>query len=270
MKKLRRRLKKNTREFFYNMLYLIGIGFDEKDLSIKSLEILRKCNYIFIERYTSIATFNLEELKKIIGKEILEVSRKDLEENSNRIIELAEKNDVAILVIGDPLVATTHIALCLEAIKRGVKYKIIHAASIINCILNTGISIYKIGKILTIPLKEKFSKPLKSIYDWIKYNKEKNLHTILLLDVDIESNKYLTVKEALEYLLEMEKEFSENVINEEDFIVVISRGCMEDERIIFGKIKEIIHLDIKLPATLIYLSEKLSSIEIEFLSQFKI
>ncbi len=262
-------MRKNTREYFYNMLYLIGLGFNEKDISLRALEILKKCNYIFIERYTSLETFDLGKIKEIIGKNVEEVKRSDLEEGCEKILELAKNYDVAILTIGDPLVATTHISLCLEARKKGIRYKVLHAPSIINCILNAGISIYKIGKILTIPLREKFPMPLKSIYDWIKYNKERNLHTILLLDIDLESGKLLSVREALEYLLKMEAKFGENVINEDDLIVVISKACTDEERILFGSIRRMLRINVDLPATIIYLA-RLSSIEYEFLSNFKI
>ncbi len=250
------------------MLYLIGIGFNEEDLSLKAIKILRKCDFIFLERYTSMITFDPNNLKKIIGKDIRNVSRKDLEDESYKIIDLARRKNVAILVIGDPLVATTHISLCLEAVKRGVDYKIIHAPSIINCILNTGISFYKIGRVVTIPLREKYPKPIRSVYDAIGYNKSRNLHTILLLDVDIEGNSYLKVKEALNYLLELEQTFKENIIREEDNIVIISKGCTDYERIIFGKIRELMSLDVDLPATIVYLA-KLSSIEKEFLNRYK-
>lgn len=37
------------------MLYLIGLGLgDPKDITVKGLEILKTCNYVYLESYTSI------------------------------------------------------------------------------------------------------------------------------------------------------------------------------------------------------------------------
>lgn len=45
------------------MFYLIGLGLgDAKDVTVKGLEIIRKCDKVFLEAYTSILT---------VGKEVL-------------------------------------------------------------------------------------------------------------------------------------------------------------------------------------------------------
>ena len=37
------------------MLYFIGLGLgDEKDISVRGLEIVKKCKLVFLEKYTSI------------------------------------------------------------------------------------------------------------------------------------------------------------------------------------------------------------------------
>ena len=62
----------------------------------------------------------------IISSGFSEVGRKDLEEKfSQVVIKELEKGDVAILVPGDPLVATTHIALIIDAVKHGFSFEII-------------------------------------------------------------------------------------------------------------------------------------------------
>lgn len=45
------------------MFYLIGLGLgDCKDVTVKGLEIVKKCERVYIEYYTSILTCGLEEL----------------------------------------------------------------------------------------------------------------------------------------------------------------------------------------------------------------
>lgn len=49
------------------MLYLIGLGLgDEKDITIKGLEAIGKCDIIYLEHYTSILTVGKEKLVKFL------------------------------------------------------------------------------------------------------------------------------------------------------------------------------------------------------------
>ncbi|MEM5828344.1 MAG: diphthine synthase [Candidatus Aenigmatarchaeota archaeon] len=247
------------------MLFFVGLGLANiKDISIKGLELIKKSDIILLESYTNIFENSIEEIENFIGKKVEIVKRKDIEENYEKILEEAKNKNVCILTFGEPFFATTHIFLKNEALKRNIKVEIAHSSSLISSIFSIGISSYKIGKIITIPLRSKITKLPKSIYDAIKFNKEQNLHTICLLDIDIENNESLTPKDAIELLLEMENEFKENVISENDLIAIVSRLGFKDEKIFFGKIRELKNIDAKIPCTLIILS-KLSSIEEESL-----
>lgn len=56
------------------MLYLIGLGLgDAKDITVKGLEVVRKCSRVYLEAYTSILTVGKEAL--VGGESIL---RKDV------------------------------------------------------------------------------------------------------------------------------------------------------------------------------------------------
>ena len=45
------------------MFYVIGLGLgDVKDITVKGLEIIKKCHYIYLEAYTSILTVGKEKL----------------------------------------------------------------------------------------------------------------------------------------------------------------------------------------------------------------
>ena len=68
------------------VLYLIGIGLhDEKDITIKGLEIVKKCNKIYLENYTSQLNAPLEDLEKFYGKKILPADRKFVEETDYNV-----------------------------------------------------------------------------------------------------------------------------------------------------------------------------------------
>lgn len=45
------------------MLYLIGLGLgDAKDITVKGLEVVRRCSRVYLEAYTSILTVGKEAL----------------------------------------------------------------------------------------------------------------------------------------------------------------------------------------------------------------
>lgn len=45
------------------MLYLIGLGLgDAKDITVKGLEVVRRCSRVYLEAYTSVLTVGKEAL----------------------------------------------------------------------------------------------------------------------------------------------------------------------------------------------------------------
>lgn len=238
------------------MLTLIGLGlYDEKDLTLRGIEEAKKADKAFIELYTSKWHGNLKSLEKLIGKKIEILSRKDLEENSDKIIKQAKNKKLVIFVQGDPLVATTHSSLLLEAKKRGIETRIIHNASIISAIGETGLHLYKFGPSVTIPFPEKTRGKLpESVYEVIKMNKARGLHTLCLLDVDAEENKYMLPKEAMEILLQIEEKRKEGVFTGRTDIIVFSSADSDKPSVVYGKVEELIKKGLKeLPAVLIVL-----------------
>ncbi len=222
------------------MLYLIGLGLrDEKDLTLKGIEIAKKCE-CFIELYTSIWKGSLENLEKIIGKEIKKLKRKDLEENLELFIEKAKENDVALFVPGDPLAATTHIDIVYEAKRRKIPVKIIHNASIFSAIGEVGLQLYKFGKTATIPLSGK----LKNVKNTIKKNKKLGLHTLLLLDLDKENNIYMKVSDALKLLLK------KKIVKETDQLIAFSNAG-GNSKIYYDSVRSLKMKEIENPAVLI-------------------
>ncbi len=248
-------------------MLLIGLGLnDEKDISLKGLEEAKSCEKIYCETYTSLWRGDLKLLEKLIGKEIKMLERRTLEEFSSKLIEEAKSKKVCILVPGDPLVATTHISLLLEAKKRGIETSVIHSSSIISAVAETGLQIYKFGKTVTIPLPEKTKGKLPiSVYDTIKDNKERGLRTLCLLDLDIEKNIFLSVREAIEILLKIEKKRGEGVISESSKLVVCCRLGSKDKQIIYDKISNLKNREFKEPPYVIIIPGNLHFLEKESL-----
>lgn len=57
------------------MFYLIGLGLgDSKDITVRGLEIVKKCDKVYLEAYTSILTIGQEALVRL-SKHILKIIR---------------------------------------------------------------------------------------------------------------------------------------------------------------------------------------------------
>lgn len=243
------------------MLYLIGLGiWDEKDLSLKGLEACKKAGEIYAELYTADWGGSLRNLERLAGKKITVVGRSDLEENSEKFLKRIGKKDVVLLVPGDPLVATTHSHLILEAKKFGVVVEIIHSSSIYSAIAKTGLQIYKFGYTVTIPKPQKGYNP-QSFYSIIKRNLNSGLHSLILLDRDMDT------KLGLDILLEIEKKRGQGVVSPNKKILICSKLGSDREKIIYGGIKDLFKKTLPSPAVII-IPGKLHFLEKEFLERF--
>jgi len=205
-------------------LVFVGLGLnDEKGISLRGLEETKTADYVFLELYTSLLPdFSLQNLEALSGKRVHRVSRRNLEEeNGTLILSAAEKGKVVLLVPGDPFIATTHVTLRIEAEKRGVKTRIVHAASIISAIIGlSGLHNYKFGKTVTIPFPENFS---ETPYNVIAQNKKLGLHTLCLLDLKADEKRFLSIKEALTMLLEIEQKRKKKSVTPNTLAVGVAR-----------------------------------------------
>ncbi|MBI4019913.1 MAG: diphthine synthase [Candidatus Aenigmarchaeota archaeon] len=202
------------------MLYLISIGLhDEKDMSLKALEAAKKCDMLYAEFYTNKMNTTVNRLSALIGKNVTELKRPDLEENSDKIISEARNKNVGILVGGDALSATTHISLILDAKKKGTKAQVIHGSSILTAVAETGLQLYKFGRTTTLAFPEKNYFPT-SAYDVVLENKKGGLHTLILLDV--KPGKGMTLKEGIGLLMEMERQKNKGLFDGKTRLVAAS------------------------------------------------
>jgi diphthine synthase len=211
------------------MLYLIGLGLTG-DLTLEGLATARRCN-VYLEKYTSLLGVALEDLEKRLQKKIIVLTRKDIEE-TQEFLEEAKKTDVALLVVGDPLVATTHAEIIIEARILNIKTRIIHNASVYSAVAETGLQIYKFGKTVTIPFPQNGFRPT-SFYDILQKNMSIGAHTLVLLDIQEDQKAYMNPREAMKILHDMG--FQENLI-------CISRLGSPSQNISYGTITELLQL----------------------------
>ena len=185
-------------------LTLVSMGINSHmDLSLRGVEAARNSDRVYAEMYTMKMDTTLTELEALLGKPITPLPRGGMEEKGAELINEAKEKDVAILVGGDALSATTHISLLLDAKQEGVETEVIHGSSIITAITDTGLSIYKFGKTVTIPFPEKG--PVDSVLRTLRENHEYGLHTLMLLDLNMAEDRYLSINDAINRLFETEK-----------------------------------------------------------------
>ncbi|MCQ6253825.1 diphthine synthase [Methanocaldococcus sp.] len=250
------------------MIIFAGLGlYDENDMTLKTLKFAKKVDKIYAEFYTSVLTgTTIEKIEEVLGKKIHVLSRKDVEYEGYKIIEEAKDKDVMFLTAGDPMVATTHIDLAIEAKKRGIEVLIINAPSIYSAVGITGLQLYKFGKTTSIVFPEENYFP-ETPYNVIKENLERGLHTLCLLDIRIEENekRFMTANEGLKILLELENRKKENVLSEETKVVVVARLGSLKPKLVYGKIKDLINYDFGKPLHSIIIPGKLHFMEEEAL-----
>lgn len=222
------------------MLYLIGIGLKPEHLTLEALHALEDCNEIYLETYTSaFAEGDLKELKKTLGgKKINLLDRMQVEEEfAQNIMPEAKKENIALLIFGAPLFATTHIQLLIDAKAPKVKTKVIQGISVQNFLPETGLDAYKFGRIATIVAPEENYAP-ESFYEIIENNFANGLHTLCLLDIKSEFGELLSVSEALGILQDIEERRSKNILKRALLVGIAGMGSKR-QKIAIGNAAEL-------------------------------
>ena len=249
-------------------LIFVGLGLcDEKDVSLRGLEAIREADAVFAEFYTSImAGLSIRKLEEKIGKAVRIVSRRVLEEEEGKpILREAKKGKVAFLVPGDPLIATTHVDLRIRAEKQGIKTRVIHGASVVSAVRGiSGLQNYKYGKAVTIPFSEK-NFLSEAPYNVISENQGRGLHTMCYLDIKAEKQRYMTIKEGLQVLLELEKLKRKQVITSRTLVIGVARAGSNKPTVKAGYLEEVINHDFGAPPHTLIFPGKLHFMEAEAL-----
>lgn len=250
------------------MLYLIGLGIgNEKDLTLRSLETIKKCSDVYLENYTSPYLGSLKKLEKTIGKKITLANRKLVETQSQTILDRAKKKHVAFLVVGDVFAATTHTDLLLRAREQNITVKTIHNTSILTAIGDTGLSLYKFGKVTSIPYLTK-GWHVDSPYNALKENLSLGLHTLFLLDLKPEEKKFMTAAEALTFLWTIEERRKEKILTEETIVISCAALGTDRAQISAGTLESLKKHPLKGYPQCLLIPGKLHFLEEEALKQY--
>lgn len=249
-------------------LALVGLGlYDEKDISLRGLETIEEADTVFAELYTSLMpAFSISKLERRSGKNIITVSRHELEEEAGRkILEAARQGKAVLLVPGDPLIATTHVDLRIRAEDEGIRTRIVHGASIVSAVIGlSGLQNYKYGRSVTIPFADELS-AVETPYRVIMENKRRGLHSLCFLDIKAEEKRYMTIQYGLEALLAMEKTRQKGVVTADTLAVGIARAGSDNSTIKAGHVMELATFDFGPPPHSLVFPGKLHFVEAEAL-----
>ena len=219
---------------------LIGLGLDVNSISADALVAVKKCGVVYLENYTVNFPYSVEELSESLSVDVVELSREKVEDES--VIEESREKNVAFLVYGDCLSATTHIQFISKCKKEKINYNIFQNASILLAIARTGLSPYTFGKVTSMPSwKEHTNKPT-SFISYIKDNSSICAHSLILTDIG------LALCDSLEQLSES---CGKEKFNLPEKIIVVSNAGTKNEKIYFDSIDNLKKAEISMPFCLI-------------------
>ncbi|XP_026760936.2 diphthine methyl ester synthase isoform X2 [Galleria mellonella] len=222
--------------------------------------------------------------EEFYGRPLIIADRELCESNIDNILKEAKNKDVALLVVGDPLGATTHTDMLLRAKQFEVKTQIVHNASIINAVSCCGLQLYNFGETISIPYWTETWKP-DSFYDKIVQNFSRNLHTLCLLDIKVKEPteesltkkvrqymdpKFMSVKEAASQLVQIIKRKPDTGITMDTIAVGLSRVGAPDQTIAVKSLREMQQCDLGPPLhSLVIPAPNLHPLELDYLAHFR-
>ncbi|KAI9096586.1 tetrapyrrole methylase [Phlyctochytrium arcticum] len=268
------------------VLYIVGLGLsDEKDITVKGLEAIKKCDRIYLEQYTSILTVGKERLEAYYDHPVIIADREMVESEADLILKDADKVDVAFLVVGDPFGATTHTDLVLRARQLSIPVVPIHNASIMNAVGCCGLQLYNYGQTVSIVFFTETWRP-DSFYDKIKMNRDTGLHTLCLLDIKVkeqsienmargrkiyEPPRYMSVNTAVTQLLSIVDEKSEPFAYTRNSIAVgLARVGCDDQKVVSGTLEELESIDFGGPLHSLVICGKMHFLEADLVREFAV
>jgi diphthine synthase len=268
------------------VLYMIGLGLgDEDDITVKGLKIVQSCSHVFLEAYTSVLGVDKARLEEVYGKSITIADRDMVEQHAEDLmLDPAVEGKVALLVVGDPVCATTHTDLVLRARQRGIPVQVIHNASIMGAAGACGLQLYTFGQTVSLPFFEVSWRPT-SFYPKIRYNRRGGLHTLCLLDIKVKEPdfdammqgktrylppRFMTIAQAAAQLLEAEEEVHKEGVYDgtKTLCVGLARMGQESQRIVAGTLMELQAVDFGGPLHSLIICGELHELELEVLQEY--
>ncbi|MHB8633841.1 MAG: diphthine synthase [Thermoplasmatota archaeon] len=217
------------------MLHLIGLGLHEpRGMSLLGLERARSAKAVYVEFYTAAMAGGMQALVEVVGRPVELLDRLGVERGAPRLVEEARLGDVALLVPGDPLAATTHTDLLVRARGAGVRVVVTHAASIFSAAPGLlGLQHYKMGRTTTLVRPRPGWNP-QSPFHAVAENHERGLHTLVLLDLQVDEGYFMTATEGLERLLDLAERAGSAWFGPDTPVGVVARAGSVDPALATG------------------------------------
>mmetsp|Transcript_18486 Transcript_18486/g.27926 ORF Transcript_18486/g.27926 Transcript_18486/m.27926 type:complete len:287 (+) Transcript_18486:174-1034(+) len=268
------------------VFYLVGLGLgDEQDVTIRGQRAIESCNIIFLEAYTSILGVDQEKLEAFYKKPITVADRNMVESEAEQIYGPAKDGNVALLVVGDPVCATTHTDIMIRAKEFGCKVQVIHNASVMGAVGSCGLQLYNFGQTVSIPFFDDKWRPT-SFYPKIKYNRDGGMHTLCLLDIKVKEPdfdqlmkgktsflppRFMSVKTCCEQLIEAENTHGEKCYDSKSTLCVgLARLGQESQQIVAGTMEELLSVDFGAPLHSFIICGECHDLEHEMVKEFLI
>ena len=206
-----------------NGLWLIGLGpGDLQQMTVAAFNAARDADHRFLEGYTALLPPDeLEKMDALIGS--WELRMRSAVENPDDLLSLARTSKVALLVVGDPLQATTHVDLQIRCADSSIPCHIEHGISITTIVTGAvGLQSYRFGRQCTFAYPYGDYLPTSPL-EIILANRERDLHTLALLDLDPSGmgegqQEPMSPEVSIDVLRKMANKLGEDV---EDWTVVL-------------------------------------------------
>jgi len=179
----------------------------------RAKKVARACKRRYLEGYTAVIPSSQEELLEGVIGDWERLMRPSVE-SPDSILQEARDSPIAILVVGDPMQATTHIDLEARCAEQGIGFEVVPGMSATTMAVSlSGLQSYRFGRQVTLPYRYGDylpTSPLEMIYS----NYSMDLHTLVLLDLDpngmgFDPPKPMQPNEAVRILEEMTKRIAD-------------------------------------------------------------
>lgn len=227
------------------MLWFVGLGIGGPDsISDKAKKIIADADAVYFEQFTSPMKNDESQKIKEMARGEFKFAPRWLVEDGREILESAKTKNTVMVSYGDPYIATTHIELRTRAIQEKIQTDTVHAPSAITSLIGEcGLHYYKVGRTVTVMSGIPSSTAYYAIYE----NLRAGNHTVILLEYNQNEDFFLDPKNAMESLLESEREQVRKVISDSTYAIVASRIGMTDQKITAGSFASLKSMDFGSP-----------------------
>jgi diphthine synthase len=152
-------------------------------MTILARKVAKDCCKLYLEGYTAVLPKEEEDrLESIVGP--WEKIMREGIEMPKAILNEAKTMAVGLLVVGDPMQATTHIDLELYCKEEDINFHVVPGLSATSLAISlSGMQSYRFGRQITLPYPHGNYLPTSPL-ELCLQNYENGLHTLVLLDLD--------------------------------------------------------------------------------------